>query len=69
MRERIVSKLQKNNLVAQSNKLIRGRYSLTKGELTLLVAMISLISPKDKEFPVFSVTVSELSKILNIDSK
>ena len=69
MRELIVSTLQKKNLVAQSNKIVEGRYTATKNELILLVAMISLIEPKDKEFLTFSVTINELSKILNIDSK
>lgn len=69
MRAITVSKLQEKNLVAQSNKLIEGRYTITKNELTLLVAMISLIDPRDKEFLIFSVTVHELSKMLGIDGK
>lgn len=64
-----MQKLQKNNLIAQSNKIIEGRYTTTKNELLLLVAMISLIDPKDREFFVFSVTVNELAKILNLDEK
>lgn len=62
-------KLQPNNLIAQSNKLIEGRYNATKNELLLLVAMISLINPKDKEFLTFSVSVKELAKILDLDEK
>jgi plasmid replication initiation protein len=64
-----VSKLQTNNLVAQSNKLIEGRYSATKNELLLLVAMISLISPKDKKLLTFAVSVNELANILNLDKR
>lgn len=62
-------KLQKNNLVAQSNSLIEARYTASKNELVLLVAMISLIDPNDRDFLTFSVTVEELSKILELDKK
>jgi plasmid replication initiation protein len=69
MEEIIVPKLQKKNLVAQHNNIIEGRYYATKNELTLLIAMISLINPKDKEFLTFSITVGELAKILLLDKK
>jgi plasmid replication initiation protein len=64
-----VSKLQQKNLVAQHNNIIEGRYYATKNELTLLIAMISLINPHDKEFLTFSVTVDELARILMLDKK
>jgi plasmid replication initiation protein len=63
------SKLQENNLVAQANSLINARYKTTKHEHALLVAMISLINPNDKEFHLFNVTVKELSEILKIHEK
>jgi len=61
--------LQKNNLVAQANKIIEARYSITKNEQLLLFAMISLINPDDNKFLVFSVTYENLVNILNIDKK
>jgi len=64
-----MSKLQKKNLVAQHNNIIEGRYYATKNELTLLIAMISLINPNDREFLTFSVTVDELARILMLDKK
>lgn len=69
MRELTVSKLKKNNLVAQANTLIEARYSITKNEQILLFAMISLINPKDKEFLTFSVDYRHLAEILDIDKK
>jgi len=45
-----MSNLTKNNLVAQTNRLIEARYTMTKNELLLLFAMVSLINPKDKNF-------------------
>jgi len=64
-----MSKLQKINQITQSNKLIEGRYCATKNELILLVAIISLINPKDKDFLTYSVNVDELAKLLNLDRK
>jgi len=66
MRKLIVSKLHKNNLVAQANKLIEARYTITKNEQLLLFAMISLINPKDKKFLTFTTTTDQLSHILDI---
>ena len=64
-----MQKLNGNNLVAQGNKMIQGRYSLTLNEKLLLQAMVSLINPKDQEFKDFCVTLDELCKILNVDRK
>ncbi len=69
MRELIVSKLQKNNLVAQANDLIKARYTITKNEQLLLVAMISLINPDDKEFLTFRVGSEQIAELLNLDKK
>jgi plasmid replication initiation protein len=69
MRAITVSKIQEKNIVSQANSLIEARYSVSKNEQKLLSSMISLIEPTDKEFLVFSVTVNELSKILNLDPK
>ncbi len=64
-----MQKLNRNNLVAQGNKMIQGRYSLTLNEKLLLQAMVSLINPKDQEFKDFCVTLDELCSILNVDRK
>ncbi len=69
MRKLIVSRLKKNNLVAQANKLIEARYTVTKNEQLLLVAMISLINPNDKEFLTFRVGSEQIAELLNLDKK
>jgi hypothetical protein len=61
-----MSHLTKNNLVAQTNRLIEARYTMTKNELLLLFAMVSLINPKDKDFLTFKTSVAHLSEILGI---
>ncbi|MBE8233221.1 MAG: replication initiation protein, partial [Endozoicomonadaceae bacterium] len=61
-----MSNLTKNNLVAQTNRLIEARYTMTKNELLLLFAMVSLINPKDKNFLTFKTSVAHLSEILGI---
>ena len=63
----MMQKLSTNNLVAQTNKMIEGRYALSRNEKLLLDAMVSLIKPKDQEFPDFCVTLDELCEILEID--
>ena len=67
--ELIMSKLQKNNLVAQSNDLVNARFRITQNEFSLLAAMISLLEPNDKEFPVFTIGIKEISKILKINER
>ena len=57
----------KNRLVVQSNQLIESRYSLTTGEQRLVLAMISLIRPDDREFKPYKLTVQDLAMYLNID--
>ena len=61
--------LKKNNLIAQANKLIEARYTITKNEQLLLFAMISLINPNDEEFLTFSVNYENLIEILGLDKK
>lgn len=61
--------LHKNNLVAQANKLIEAKYTITKNEQLLLFAMISLINPDDDEFLTFSVSYKNLIEILGLDKK
>ena len=56
----------KNNLIAQANKLIEARYTITKNEQLLLFAMISLINPKDEQFLTFTTTTEQLAQILGI---
>jgi len=69
MRDSILSKPVKNNLAAQANDLIKARYTITKNEQLLLVAMISLINPNDKEFLAFRVRSEQVADLLNIDKK
>ena len=69
MRVITVSKLQEKNIVSQSNSLVEARYRVTKIEQKLLFAMISLIEPNDKNFLTFSITVDQLSKILNLERR
>jgi len=69
MRKITLNNLEENYLVAQANSLIEARYTITKNEQLLLFAMISLIEPADKEFLNFSITVDQLSLILNIHRK
>jgi len=59
-------KFNKNNSLAQANKLIEAGYTITKNEQLLLFAMISLINPKDEQFLTFTTTTEQLAQILGI---
>lgn len=59
----------KNSVVAQSNRLIESRYTLTVGEQRLILAMASLIHPEDDDFIAYEIKISDLAKILNTDQK
>ena len=65
----ILKSLSKNNLVTQANNLIEARYSLSKNEQLILCAMISFISPDDKDFLVYKTSISEFINILGVDRK
>ncbi len=42
--------INKQSVVTQSNKLVEAKFSLTIQEQRLVLVMISMISPEDKDF-------------------
>jgi len=59
----------KPKTVVQSNTLINASYRLTTNEKRLIYMMIRGINPNDKDFKPYSISIDELSKILESNSK
>lgn len=63
-------KKQLNNetaLVCKHNNLINAKYKLNSGEQKLVLAISSMVNPKDKEFKEYSLSVSEFAELMDID--
>jgi plasmid replication initiation protein len=59
---------EKNSVqVVQSNRLIEARYALTLGEARLLLAMIGKIKTTDNDFAEYSLQLTELAEIYDLD--
>lgn len=63
------SKLDSNNKVSQSNELITSQYKLTLNEQKIVLCLISLIQPSDKDFQKYRLKVQDLMDLLNISNK
>jgi plasmid replication initiation protein len=61
--------LKSTNLVTQANNLVESRYSITKNEQLIILAMISFIDPKDKEFLTYKTSITQFSKLLGFKKK
>jgi len=55
--------------VRQSNKLVEARYSLTLNEQRVILSLISMIHPKDKDFQYYELDITQLTKLMGIDPK
>lgn len=53
--------------VAMANDMVKGTSNLTLTEAKLLRLLIMQCKPDDKEFNTFSITITELAKVLNLD--
>jgi plasmid replication initiation protein len=60
---------QKTNIVRQSNKLVEARYNLTLNEQRVILSLISMIHPKDKDFQCYELSMMQLAKLMKIDPK
>jgi plasmid replication initiation protein len=56
----------KNGIACQSNKLVEARYSLSPNEQKIIVLMVSLISPNDKDFKEYEIKIADFVQLLNI---
>lgn len=63
--------MDSNYLVTQSNDLIEANHSqpLTETEQKLILTFVSMIQPEDKDFKVYSLSVSEFHKLLNLKGR
>lgn len=56
-----------NNLVVQSNELIEGKQNLKLNSAKIMRVLIMQVKPEDEDLKSYRISISELSKILNIN--
>jgi len=59
----------KSSMVIKHNALIRSTYDYSAVELKLILAIASLVHPKDEEFQTYSIKASEYAKLLGADKQ
>jgi len=60
---------QKSSIVRQSNKLVEARYSLTVNEQRVILSLISMLHPKDKDFKSYELDITQLAKLIGVSHK
>lgn len=58
-----------SNIVRQSNKLVEARYNLTVNEQRIILSLISMIHPNDKDFQYYEMDITQLAKLMGINPK
>lgn len=61
--------MNSENLVVKHNSLIRSRYDYTLAELRLVIAVVSMIKAKDKDFQEYSVEAKEYANLMDTRHK
>jgi len=59
--------MKKNSLVVKHNSLIRSRYDYTLAELRMIIAVASMIEPRDEDFRTYSVPAKEYAELMGAD--
>ncbi|WP_251862436.1 replication initiation protein [Clostridium sp. Marseille-Q2269] len=54
-------------LVCKHNNLINASYKLNLGEQKIILAISSMVNPKDEEFKDYYLSVNEFAKLMNIN--
>ncbi len=67
--EKYITKIENGFKVSKSNSLIRAAYKLTTNEQKLILIAISLISPDDKDFHTYEITIKTIAEILKVKRK
>jgi hypothetical protein len=57
-----------NHIATQSNRLTEARYGLTVGEQKVILLLISMISPEDKELRDYEMKVIDFAQIMGLKS-
>jgi plasmid replication initiation protein len=58
--------MKEKGLVIQHNKIIEAKYRLSVGEQRLIKWLVSMIEPTDEDFKIYSIAVTDLSKVLGV---
>jgi len=62
------SKISADNLITKSNQLIEAAYKLTEIEQKIILTLISLVQPNDKEFQSYTFTIKDFIKLIGGNS-
>ncbi|AFK94369.1 MULTISPECIES: replication initiation protein [Thermoanaerobacterium] len=54
-------------IVCKGNNLINASYKLTLGEQRVVLAISSMVNPKDKEFKDYYITINEFAELMDIN--
>lgn len=57
---------EKKYLVTQSNYLIDAKHSSTLQELRIVLTMISMVQPQDKDFKEYKIRIKDLSQLIGV---
>lgn len=61
--------LDEKNLVVQSNSLIESSYTLSVSEQKIILAVVSMINPQDKDFKKYTFKISDFMSLAGIEDK
>jgi len=64
----MASKISADNLITKSNQLIEAAYKLTEIEQKIILTLISLVQPNDKEFQSYTFTIKDFIKLIGGNS-
>lgn len=62
------SKISADNLITKSNQLIEAAYKLNEIEQKIILTLISLVQPNDKEFQSYTFTIKDFIKLIGGNS-
>ncbi len=63
-----ITKIDENQIVKQSNRLIEARYNLTKYEQRMMIAICSQLDKNAADFEKVRINVADMAKFCNFDT-
>lgn len=60
--------ISETNIITKSNKLVEASYNLTEVEQKIILTLISLVQPTDKEFQPYMFSIKDFIKMIGGNS-
>jgi len=64
----MAKEINEENLITKSNKLIEASYNLTEVEQKIIMTLISLVQPSDKDFQSYTFSIKDFIKLIGGNS-